>query len=241
MVHTPAHGRSKKHSKRNRRFLILCGGVVTEIDYFDYVKSTMRRYAYPNWDVKRHVALDGEGVDPLTLAKDAVCRFRQDAKDAKKEEYDPFTCVWVVTDVDDFGEKVQQAQATVDAAPKRVKLIISNPCFEVWLIDHKRSCPESYKDTAMCQELAERLQVVDAAKGHSHKHVSIEQIEGHYLDAIRNARLHMRDAEQQSLRTHHPSVSKHANYAPWTDVPDVLSTLITECTRVSGWDFSAEL
>lgn len=239
MVHAPAHGRSKKHSKRNRRFLILCGGVVTEIEYFNYVKSAIRRYANPGWDAD--VVLVGEGVDPLTLAKDAVRRIKQDAKEAKNDQYDPFTCVWAVTDVDDFGEKVQQGQATVDNTPENVKLIISNPCFEVWLIDHKQSCPESYKDTTMCQALAKRLKLVDVTKGHNNKHVSIEHIKGHYSNAIRNARLHMKDDKQQSLRTRHPSVGRHDNYAPWTDVPDILTTLIAECKRVSGSDPSAEL
>ena len=41
MVHVPSHGRSKKQSKRNKRFLIVCGGVVTEFEYFSYIKSCL--------------------------------------------------------------------------------------------------------------------------------------------------------------------------------------------------------
>jgi hypothetical protein len=241
VVHAPAHGRPKKHSKRNKRYLILCGGIVTEVQYFKYVKSQVRHYAIPNWDVQSGILLEGEGVDPLTLASHAVSEFKHDAKDAKAEQYDSFICVWAVTDVDDFGEKLQQAQDKVDTTSGKVKLIISNPCFEVWLIDHAKSCPESYQGTAMCQQLAKQLGLVNSAEGHKNKHLVIDRVQGHYSDALRNAQLHMRDDGQQSLRTHHPSVGKRINYAPWTDVPEVVVTLIAECKRASGHDLTAEL
>lgn len=241
MVHVPEHGRSKKHSKRSKRYLILCGGMVTEIEYFKYVKSKVRRYATPNWDVRSNVVLEGEGVDPLTLASDAISKFRRDVRDSKEDQYDPFTCVWVVTDVDDFGEKLQQAQDKVHKTSGKVKLVISNPCFEVWLIDHVKSCPEAYKETAMCQQLAKQLGLVYSPKGHKDKHLAVDHIQGRYLAAIRNAQLHMRDEHQQSLRAHHPSAQKRANYAPWTDMEDVISELISECLRVSGHELTAEL
>lgn len=221
--------------------MILCGGIVTEIEYFKYVKSRVRLYATPNWDVQGEIVLEGEGVDPLTLASHAVSEFRHDARDAKAEQYDPFICVWAVTDVDDFGEKLQQAQDKVDTTSGKVKLVISNPCFEVWLIDHARSCPESYQETRICQQIAKQLELVNSAEGRKNKHLAIDHIQGYYSDALRNAQLHMRDGEQQSLRMHHPSVSKRANYAPWTDVPEVVATLVTECKRVSGHDLTAEL
>ena len=241
MVRAPAHGRPKKRSKRNKRFLIYCGAVVTEVEYFDYVKSVAERYCDAGWNVREDVRLEKEGVDPLTLTEDAVRLMRRDAKDAKKEQYEPFDQIWAVTDIDDFGEKIQQAQDKAASAGGKVQLVISNPCFEVWIIDHVKSCPSSYTQTPICQQLAKQLGLVMNTTGHRSKHLNFERISGRYADAVRNAQQHMRDAEQRSLREHHPSVTKKSNYVPWTDIPDVVRAIIDECRRISGQDISGEL
>lgn len=106
MVHTPAHGRPKKRSKRNKRFLIYCGAVVTEVEYFEYIKSVAQRCCANGWDVQEDVTLEKEGVDPLTLIKDAIDLMRKDARDAKKEDYEPFDRIWAVTDIDDFARQL---------------------------------------------------------------------------------------------------------------------------------------
>lgn len=46
-----------------------------------------------------------------------------------------------------------------------VELIISNPCFEVWLLDHKRTCPQSCTQTAMVEKLAIAEGVTEGNRG----------------------------------------------------------------------------
>ena len=242
MVHTPAHGRPKKRSKRNKRFLIICGALVTEVEYFNHVKSVVEQYCpATNWNVRKDVQVEKEGVDPLTLTEDAIRLMHQDAKAAKAEQYEPFDRIWAVTDIDDFAEKIRQAQDKADSTEGKVHLVISNPCFEVWIIDHARSCPLAYTTTPMCQELAKQLGLVgNTGGGHRNKHLVIDRIKGNYAHALKNAQQHMRD-EQRSLRERHPSVSRQSNYAPWTDVPEVVETIIAECRRISGHDITDEL
>lgn len=235
MVRVPAHGRSKIRSKRNKRFLIVCGGIVTEAEYFEYVKSKASKCCTLSWDVNESLLLKKDGVDPLTLTEHAVELERQDCKSSKKEGYDSFSLVWVVTDVDDFGEKIQQAQSKANSTGGKIKLIISNPCFEVWIIDHLKSCPLSCAATRDCQREAKQLGLLCNTTGSKHKHIELGKIEGNYKNAFKNAKLHMGQI-QKKKRRNHPSVTSKSNYAPWTDVPEIIETIVYECKRVSGFD-----
>lgn len=85
MVHVPSHGRSKKQSKRNKRFLIVCGGVVTEFEYFSYIKSEVSKYCAASWDIHKSINIEKEGVDPLTLMNYAIKLEKLDCKEAKKK------------------------------------------------------------------------------------------------------------------------------------------------------------
>lgn len=241
MVQVPVHGRPEKKAERNKRFLIFCGGIVTEVEYFEYVKSVVGRYCSPGWNVQEDVQVEKKGVDPLTLTEDAITLMRRDAQAAQKEEYEPYERVWVVTDIDDFAKKIQQAQDAADATGGKVELVISNPCFEVWIIDHAESCPAEYTQTPMCQQLAKELDLVGNASGRRNKHIQIDKISGKYAEALEHARQHMCDSAQRELRQRHPAVNNQSNYAPWTDVPRVVEALIEECKRVSGRDISSEL
>lgn len=240
MVHVPSHGRSKKQSKRNKRFLIVCGGVVTEFEYFSYIKSEVSKYCATSWNIHKSINIEKEGVDPLTLMNYAIKLEKLDCKEAKKENYDPFTLVWVVTDVDEFGEKIQQAQSKANSTGEKIKLIISNPCFEVWIIDHLKSCPLSCTATRDCQKAAKQLGLLCNTTGSKHKHIELGKIEGNYKNAFKNAKLHMGQTQKKKRRSH-PSVTQKSNYAPWTDVPEIVETILNECKHASGIDLSAKL
>ncbi|MFW0894767.1 RloB family protein [Gardnerella sp. Marseille-Q9179] len=240
MVHVPSHGRSKKQSKRNKRFLIVCGGVVTEFEYFSYIKSEVSKYCATSWDIHKSINIEKEGVDPLTLMNYAIKLERLDCKEAEKENYDPFTLVWAVTDVDDFGEKIQQAQSKANSTGGKIKLIISNPCFEVWIIDHLKSCPLSCTATRDCQRAAKQLGLLCNTTGNKHKHIELGKIEGNYKNAFKNAKLHMGQT-QKKKRRNHPSITSKSNYAPWTDVAEIVETILNECKHASGIDLSAKL
>ena len=231
MVHKPNAGHRGKLKPRNKRFLIYSGGIVTEVEYFQYVRRHLfgdyvKNLRIKSGEVDDPVRVEADGVDPKTLVDDAAKLLYEDKKDAKKESYDPFAVVWAVTDVDDFGKNGDKLRAAVDKGRQRgVEVIISNPCFDVWLIDHKQSCPLSYTQTSECEKLAKRLGLIDMSRNRNNpKHIRQEAIVEQYATAAKNAQKHMSE-QHRRIRDSRPS---SGDYAPWTDIPKIVDTLIEE-------------
>lgn len=231
MVHKSNAGHRGKSKPRNKRFLIYSGGIVTEVEYFQYVRRHLFGDYVKNLRIKSGkvddpVRVEADGVDPKTLVEGAAKLLREDKKDAKKESYDPFAVVWAVTDVDDFGKNGDKLRAAVDKGRQSgVEVIISNPCFDVWLIDHKQPCPLSYTQTSECEKLAKRLGLIDMSRNRNNpKHIRQEAIAGKYATAAKNAQKHMGE-QHRRIRDNRPS---SGDYAPWTDIPKIVDTLIEE-------------
>lgn len=231
MVHKPNAGHRGKSKPRNKRFLIYSGGIVTEVEYFQYVRRHLfgdyvKNLRIKSGEVDDPVRVEADGVDPKTLVDDAAKLLYEDKKDAKKESYDPFAVVWAVTDVDDFGKNGDKLRAAVDKGRQSgVEVIISNPCFDVWLIDHKQSCPLSYTQTSECEKLAKRLGLIDMSRNRNNpKHIRQEAIVEQYATAAKNAQKHMSE-QHRRIRDSRPS---SGDYAPWTDIPKIVDTLIEE-------------
>lgn len=231
MVRRPNAGHRGKTKPRSKRFLIYSGGIVTEMEYFQYVRRHLfgdyvKSLRIKNGEVDDPVRVEADGVDPKTLVDGAVELLQEDKKDAQKESYDPFSVVWAVTDVDDFGKNGDKLRAAVDKGHRNgVEVIISNPCFDVWLIDHKQSCPSSYTQTPDCEKLAKKLGLIDMSRNRNNpKHICQKEIAGKYAMAAKNAQRHMSE-QQRRIRGCKPS---SGDYAPWTDVPKIVDTLIEE-------------
>ena len=231
MVHKPNAGHRGKLKPRNKRFLIYSGGIVTEVEYFQYVRRHLfgdyvKNLRIKSGEVDDPVRVEADGVDPKTLVDDAAKLLYEDKKDAKKESYDPFAVVWAVTDVDDFGKNGDKLRAAVDKGRQSgVEVIISNPCFDVWLIDHKQPCPLSYTQTSECEKLAKRLGLIDMSRNRNNpKHIRQEAIAEQYAAAAKNAQKHMSE-QHRRMRDSRPS---SGDYAPWTDIPKIVDTLIEE-------------
>lgn len=231
MVHKPNAGHWGKSKPRNKRFLIYSGGIVTEVEYFQYVRRHLfgdyvKNLRIKSGEVDDPVRVEADGVDPKTLVEGAARLLHEDKKDAKKESYDPFAVVWAVTDVDDFGKNGDKLRAAVDKGRQSgVEVIISNPCFDVWLIDHKQPCPLSYTQTSECEKLVKRLGLIDMSRNRNNpKHIRQEAIAGKYATAAKNAQKHMGE-QHRRIRDNRPS---SGDYAPWTDIPKIVDTLIEE-------------
>ena len=231
MVHKSNAGHRGKSKPRNKRFLIYSGGIVTEVEYFQYVRRHLFGDYVKNLRIKSGkvddpVRVEADGVDPKTLVEGAARLLHEDKKDAKKESYDPFAVVWAVTDVDDFGKNGDKLRAAVDKGRQSgVEVIISNPCFDVWLIDHKQPCPLSYTQTSECEKLAKRLGLIDMSRNRNNpKHIRQEAIAEQYAAAAKNAQKHMSE-QHRRIRDSRPS---SGDYAPWTDIPKIVDTLIEE-------------
>lgn len=211
MVHKPNAGHWGKSKPRNKRFLIYSGGIVTEVEYFQYVRRHLfgdyvKNLRIKSGEVDDPVRVEADGVDPKTLVEGAARLLHEDKKDAKKESYDPFAVVWAVTDVDDFGKNGDKLRAAVDKGRQSgVEVIISNPCFDVWLIDHKQPCPLSYTQTSECEKLAKRLGLIDMSRNRNNpKHIRQEAIAGKYATAAKKCaeaygRATSPDTRQQTL------------------------------------------
>ena len=77
----------------------------------------------------------GLGAEPLKVVRWAIAERRTSEREAKRAKdanlrYDE---VWCVVDVDDH-ERLPQALTT--ARDNDVELVVSNPCFEIWLLYH---------------------------------------------------------------------------------------------------------
>jgi RloB-like protein len=106
------------------RILIICEGTKTEPGYFQDFRYRYRRAV--------EVDLVSGGV-PRTLVARAV-EMRQNAdRAAGKDENERYDEVWCVFDIDDHP---QVDDAKQQARDNEIKLAISNPCFELWVLLH---------------------------------------------------------------------------------------------------------
>lgn len=134
-------GSSRRSPRQARklatRVLIVCGGACTEKQYFD----ELRRWAH-NPAVK--VKIRSEVGSPSQIVNYAAGFLRRGGDD--------FDAVWAVVDVDDFTDLELAAS---ESRKTGVRLAVSNPCFELWLllhlVDHRQEVT-----TAEVQKLLQR-------------------------------------------------------------------------------------
>jgi hypothetical protein len=129
----PPGGRPLRRKVAIRRvrktLLILCEGERTEPEYLNALKfePSVREVAA----VEIRVAQADSGAVPLTLVRRAIeARTRAVSEN---EEIDEFWCVF---DVEWPINHPNLAEAIALAEANEIKVAISNPCFEAWLILH---------------------------------------------------------------------------------------------------------
>lgn len=210
-------GRSTKKRSRGKRYLIVTNGKVTEKEYFERLVDL--------YGLRGRVVIDkgAAGRDPKTLVERAADLKAKEDKEARKERFDSWESVWAVTDVDGFSMFAAQQLARQEA----VGLAISNPCFEVWLIDHVIVCPESCSETKACEKKAQELGVT-CSRGKKSKSLEKSKAIGFPITkervdkALQNAQVHNSDRKRQ-VRLH--SVDQAGKYSVWTDVPSIVDCL----------------
>lgn len=111
--------RQTKTRETRKRFLIVCEGEKTEVNYF-------KAFAVPN---KFEVMVKGEGKNSLSLVNKAIKIIDNLKKD------DSFDQIWCVFDKDNCS-KEQFNQAERLAKQKNIKIAYSNEAFEIWFILH---------------------------------------------------------------------------------------------------------
>lgn len=125
--------RSRAFRSPKRRLLVLCEGRLTEPQYLTGLKISERK---PSVEIE---IPDVQGT-PLTLVKEGVDRKRQSEKESKrqKDEFLKYDEVWCVFDKDEHPYVPDALQL---ARSNGIKIALSNPCFELWLLLHFRDQP----------------------------------------------------------------------------------------------------
>ena len=159
----PVHGRksARFHRARKKRYLVVAGGAVTEKQYFKRLASI--------YDVV--IEYQQKNESPEHLADFAHKLKEEDERDISTDCYEK---IWVVVDVDDFHGHSQAAKICKDNG---IELIISNPCFEVWLLDHVSVCPPSFTLTSTVESAAAKAGIVG---GNRNKYVNVELIDSEH-------------------------------------------------------------
>lgn len=206
------HGRSRERRKRASRYLVVSNGEVTEKQYFDFLKKSTE-----NLSIKFHLSVD----DPGRLSKLAQKLWKADRDESNGKggegKSEPYKKVYIVSDVDDFTIS-QFKEAKSVCQNNCIELIVSNPCFEVWLIDHIRSCPESISHQNDAKRLANEL---DLMKGASNKEINFDMIEPSIEVAVENAIKHTEKTDRAPIRDRLDKL----DFSPWTDMYLVIQEL----------------
>lgn len=168
----PLHRRRPSLDPRPR-ILVVCEGRVTEPEYFDGLRREEENRLVD-------VRIDNEGGAPKTIVERAANVKKNSEEEARRarDENLKYDEVWCVFDVD---EHPKLPDARQQARDNGIKLAVSNPCFELWLLLH------------FCEQNAhvERKAVVKLLKTHLrdyHKHVPFEALREGYSDAVQRAR-----------------------------------------------------
>jgi hypothetical protein len=155
------------------RILVLCEGVVTEFEYFDGLRREERNRLV-------EVEIDYEGGAPKTLVERAAARKKSSEEEARRarDENLNYDEVWCVFDVD---EHPKLPDARQQARDNGIKLAVSNPCFELWLLLHFREQNAHIERHAAAKLL--RNYVRDYQK-----HISFEALRDGYSEAVQRAK-----------------------------------------------------
>jgi hypothetical protein len=128
------------------RILIVCEGRATEPQYFRDFTQEFR-------SVVNLVVVD-EGGTPKTLVERAIHEKQEAARRARRsnDSSTRFADIWCVFDID---EHPLIAEARLQATQHGIHCVVSNPCFELWLLLHfqdQTAHIERHDAQARCRE-----------------------------------------------------------------------------------------
>jgi len=112
--------RRQAYREPRRRLLVVCGGKETEPAYVNGLRQQLRNPAV-------RVEVTAIGRSPSQVVEYGVKQVRRAA--------DTYDELWCVVDVDQFSD-LPKAAALTRKSPVPTTVIVSNPCFELWLLLH---------------------------------------------------------------------------------------------------------
>ncbi|MEL4164123.1 RloB family protein [Corynebacterium bovis] len=146
----------KRQRKGSRRAypmtLILCQGEVTEPEYF---RDMQRRWRSKGFTVRPCPESPRKMVDKAGVT-------------ARRDDYD---VVWIVLDKDNSSDDELISAATrcaemsgVGKGKRRFHLVVTNVCFEAWLVAHVRKVPATMDSPSALQKEALSHHLVEGKK-----------------------------------------------------------------------------
>ena len=142
----PPYGRRPPLVDAGRRLLAICGGERTENEY---LKGLARQVGFRGLRVVPQKK--GKGKDPADVVNQALQR---------SSTGKPFDEVWCVLDKDDFG----LAAAIKRSSQTGIRLAVSNPSFELWLLLHLKDCGAELTQAEALERLRKCLPNYDKAR-----------------------------------------------------------------------------
>jgi hypothetical protein len=173
------------------RILIVSEGDVTEPEYF-------RGFANACRNPRVTVEIAPEHGVPRTVVEAARDRKREAENQAEREKDDnlAYDSVWSVFDIDDHP---RIGEAKDMARDNNIRLAISNPCFELWLLLHFRENPGMQHRANTREKLKEHLPDYD-------KHIDYASCCEGYEQAVMRARRMDEAAESASEPHRNPTI-----------------------------------
>lgn len=162
--------KDRKRYTRERKEIILIateGKNKTERNYFREFNRSIKGCAI--------VFSDGNNTDPVNIVHDALNS--ADKRDIEPQNGDS---IYAVFDTD-FKKESQISEARKLAERNGVEIILSNPCFEVWLLLHFRYSTRGYQSN---NEVIKELN--DVRPEYRKNIASFKQLQDRCEDAIEN-------------------------------------------------------
>ena len=166
--------RKKPFRKPKPLILIVCEGTVTEPQY---LRGFTKHWKNPRVTIK----IAPEQGTPRTLVEIAK-KYKKASETAATKEGDEniaYDAVWCVFDVDEHPYVPDAVQMARD---NHIKLAISNPCFELWLLVHHRDSPGSKRRDQVSSLLKEFVEDYDKGVDFGKDYAA------GYKDAVRRSR-----------------------------------------------------
>ena len=150
---SPKHQRRRNTRTEKRTFLIYCEGLRTEPDYLEALKEVPEIRNRASAEVR--IVYEKSGHPPMNLVEAAV------GGPGVENEDDEIDEIWCVFDVEWPTNHPKLDKALQLAHSHGIRIAVSNPCFEYWLILHFKQ-PEDWLTTKEAEDLRQQL---DHSKG----------------------------------------------------------------------------
>jgi RloB-like protein len=128
--------RRSPHRPEKTRILIVCEGRETEPNYFRGLRDEEADRQNFRVEVKK-----GKSGSCLAVVEQAIAE--QERAAARVEDYDE---VWCVFDAEGAGQREQVSEGRTLARRHEIRLALSNPAFECWLLAHFVRTKRSFAD-----------------------------------------------------------------------------------------------